>query len=80
MICFWLRIKSRTMKNEYRKYDRFINTELGKQLRVIQRLSNVRKGITMLNNEKKFGKFKRHRSYVEDRVCRRKRSGKLKHE
>lgn len=53
------------MKTVYRKNDRFINTELGERLSFLQKVSNVRKGITMLNAERKFRKFKRQKLYYK---------------
>ena len=56
------------MKTVYRKYDRLINSELGEKLSFLQKVSNVRKGITMMNAEKKFRKFKRQKLYYGHRM------------
>lgn len=56
------------MKTKYRKFNRLINSALGKQLAVIQEHLGVRRGIRMMNAEFKFSKFKKHRNIMECRA------------
>ena len=47
------------MKTKYRKFNCLINSDLGRQLAVVQEHLGVRRGIRMMNAEFKFSKARK---------------------